>query len=424
MPRIGPAPAPGPVKCRICGTLVSVQRKAGPPGVVPDDPTSQQDASFRLPGYDLLGVLGRGGMGEVFSAVRRSDRELVAIKVLPEDCAKYPELIRRFYLEAQSMAALTHPNILPVLDRGTVGRKSYIVMDYIPGCNLKQRIAEAAPMRMDEIVAIAAPVAEAIQCCHDNQFVHRDLKPANVLLSQAGRVYVTDFGIANLIPRLGDQTDHGMAIGTPQYVAPEQLADGSNVDHRADQFSLAVIIYEMLTGRLPAGRFDPPSSFRRDLTPAAEEAIMRALSGNASQRYESIRQFARAFRKGLERTESSVHPNMIRQAASSAVVDVRTLRDRPQSEDVKRLANDWVAVKWEGETPETDNFKPQPKSEIASPPAAKAEAAPRAAPAPAKTAAPLVPVDPPRSLSFYVAAAMAAVGVLALVLVALLVQYL
>ncbi|MBX3727561.1 MAG: serine/threonine protein kinase [Candidatus Sumerlaeia bacterium] len=301
------------VRCKVCRALLEISR---PPEVQQEfDSADFLGKALTLPGYEVLGVLGRGGMGVVYSAVRQSDHELVAVKVLPAECLRYPELVKRFEFEAQTMAQLSHPGIVPIIDRGRWENHPFIVMDYIPGCNLKDRIERHAPLPIDEVLAVATPVAEAVQRCHEAGFVHRDLKPGNVLLSQSGRVLVTDFGIANLIHLLGDQTDHGVTIGTPQYVAPEQLRDGSAVDVRADQYSLAVIIFEMITGELPVGVFEPPSKRHPDLVPEAEAVLFRALARRSAERFDSMRQFMRAFRRALQRPSGTPEPEEIIQAA-------------------------------------------------------------------------------------------------------------
>ncbi|MCB2154633.1 serine/threonine protein kinase [bacterium] len=318
IPRIQRDGGEARVRCRVCNMLLAIHRPSNAPRR--SDAVMSFGEGIRVPGYELLGVLGKGGMGMVFSAVRLSDEQLVAIKVLPPECAAHPELVNRFDLEAQMMATLSHPNIVPILDRGRISEHYFIVVDYIPGCTLKDRIGQAAPLKIDEISAIATPVSEAIQSCHELGLVHRDLKPANILLSQDGRVLVTDFGIANLIQRLGDQTEDGVMIGTPQYVAPEQLRDGSKVGFAADQYSLAVIIYEMLTGMLPMGVFEPPSKMCPELTPEAETVLLRALSRDASKRYPSMRQFMRAFRRSLKRPADVPPPEVFVHAAAMPVL--------------------------------------------------------------------------------------------------------
>ncbi|MBI5154736.1 protein kinase [Candidatus Poribacteria bacterium] len=347
------------VRCRICGTLLSIHRPSR--DARKTDQAVNLGETITVPGYEILGVLGKGGMGLVFSAVRQSDQQLVAIKVLPPECAAYPELVQRFDMEAQMMAALCHPNIVQILDRGRVGEHYFIVLDYVPGCTLKDRISKAAPLGIDEVVAIMTPVAEAIQACHDAGLVHRDLKPANILLSQDGRVNVTDFGIANLIQRLGDQTENGVIIGTPQYVAPEQLRDGSNVDVRADQYSLAVIIYEMLTGVLPMGVFEPPSGICRDLTAQAEATLLKALSRDPAKRYDSIRQFTRTFRRSLHRPAEGPSAESLVKTAAIAASASKFIADQRSSTEVRvSVLND----SWSDEHAEKESATPRRKTPV------------------------------------------------------------
>ncbi|MGF1573844.1 MAG: serine/threonine protein kinase [Sumerlaeia bacterium] len=250
---------------------------------------------FRERGWNPIGILGRGGMGVVYSAYRKPHTALRAIKVLPPDCSKHPELVDRFTFEIRTMASISHPNIVGIHDFDEVDNQLFFVMNYIAGDNLKNVLRQKKRLRMDEAVFIARGIAEAIEFCHKKNIIHRDLKPANVILNQSGDVVVTDFGIANVLSALGDNTGEGMAIGTPQYVAPEQLKDGSDVDFRADQYSLAVILCEMLTGELPIGMFGSMQEDCPELKPAAEKVLGKALSRDRKKRYSSPRAFMRSF---------------------------------------------------------------------------------------------------------------------------------
>lgn len=250
---------------------------------------------FKSRGWKTLGTLGRGGMGVVYTAYRASNKILRAIKVLPPECSKYPELVDRFNFEIRTMASISHPNIVGIHDFEEVDRQLYFVMTYISGDNLKNILRQKNRLSLEEAVIIARGIAEAIEFCHKHNMVHRDLKPANVILNQSGDVVVTDFGIANVLSALGDKTDAGVAIGTPQYVAPEQLKDGSDVDFRADQYSLAVILFEMITGQLPVGVFSSPREDCPELTAEAEAVLMKALARNREKRFPSTRAFVRSF---------------------------------------------------------------------------------------------------------------------------------
>lgn len=289
---------PFSVVCQNCGCKLITHN----PVELPNSTAEQEENFYPRPfvekGWQCLGVIGRGGMGIVYAVRRETDQTLRAVKVLPPECSKYPELIDRFLLEARSMAYMTHPNIISIHDIGQAQGLIYFVMNYISGVNLKEAINHREKMSVEEAIVIGSGIAEALQFCHDQGLVHRDLKTANIMLGQQGQVTVMDFGIANLLCALGEKTDAGVAIGTPQYISPEQREDGSSVDHRADQFSLATILYELLTGNLPMGVFEMPHEVNTNLSVKASEAIMKALSRNREKRFPTIRGFMRAVRSG------------------------------------------------------------------------------------------------------------------------------
>lgn len=279
------------MECPTCGSSMITHQ----PVWWDEDEENPFPVPFRDRGWKTLGTLGRGGMGVVYSAYRQPEGALRAIKVLPPECSKYPELVDRFYFEIRTMASISHPNIVGIHDYDEVDKQLYFVMNYIPGDNLKNVMKQQIKLSMEESVVIARGIAEAIEFCHRQRMVHRDLKPANVILNQSGDVVVTDFGIANVLSALGDKTDAGVAIGTPQYVAPEQLKDGSDVDFRADQYSLAVILFEMLTGQLPMGVFASPREDCPELTAEAEQVLFKALARDREKRFPNTRAFIRNF---------------------------------------------------------------------------------------------------------------------------------
>jgi serine/threonine protein kinase len=289
----------GRVMCRNCGASLRVSRKKSRQrGETSGTSTTDRLQGVTIPGYDLLGRLGKGGMASVFSGVQTATGRRVAVKVLPPSSAGNPDLVLRFEREAKILASLTHPNVVQVIDRGRVGNIYYFIMEYIPGRTLKERMDEG-PISIEEIAHIVTRVGEAIQYCHDHGLVHRDLKPGNVLLNTGGEVKVTDFGISGLIQQLGEITEQGVMIGTPQYVAPEQLRDGSRIDHRADQYSLAVLAYEMLTHSLPVGAFQPVSEKRPDAPKRLDDVLRKALSRDPRDRFRTIREFLHEFRRAV-----------------------------------------------------------------------------------------------------------------------------
>jgi hypothetical protein len=213
----------------------------------------------RFPDLEIVGVIGRGGMGIVYKAVRRSDDRTVALKVLSPRSAAAPEFVERFTREAEALAQLSHPNIVRILDSGVHDGVPFLVMEHVVGASLRKRI-RAASLNAERALEIAAQVCDALQYAHAHGVIHRDIKPENILVRDDGVVKIADFGLAKLTS--ADQvrlTLTNVAMGTPHYMAPEQLEKSADVDERADLFSLGVVLYEMLTGQLPIGRFKPPS---------------------------------------------------------------------------------------------------------------------------------------------------------------------
>ena len=204
----------------------------------------------RLGHYRILALLGRGGMAEVYRAVdERLDRE-VALKVLPPEFAWDPERVERFEREVKAAARLSHPNIVTVHEFGQGEGQHFYTMAMMPGGDLKARIrAHPEGMAADEARRVLATVSLALDYAHRRGFVHRDVKPENILFDEEGRPQLTDFGIARAMAE-GTLTAAGMVIGSPHYMSPEQ-AQGLRVDGRSDLYSLGVVLYEMLTGRLP-----------------------------------------------------------------------------------------------------------------------------------------------------------------------------
>ena len=209
--------------------------------------------------YKLEERLGVGGMGEVYLARDKSLARKAAEKLLRyfQDA----ELKQRFHREAQAVARLNHPNIVTVFDFGDSGGLFYFLMEYVDGVNLRDSIQDGR-LSPEQALAIVAQICDALQFAHDEGVVHRDVKPENVLLDKRGRVKIADFGLAKLLGKSASDlrlTYTRQVMGTPHYMAPEQLKDPLQVDHRADIYSLGVVFYELLTGELPMGRFQKTS---------------------------------------------------------------------------------------------------------------------------------------------------------------------
>lgn len=236
---------------------------------------------------DMLDVIGSGGMGTVHRAYhRRLDRD-VAVKILRDELAADPVSNERFQREARALARLDHPGIVRVHDFALAGGKPYLVMELVEGSPLSERL----PMTADDFMPILEQLVEALAHAHDLGIVHRDIKPANVLVTPAGRVKVSDFGIARLIGPGGrgwTLTSPDAACGTVAYMSPEALR-GAEPDPRMDLFSLGVLCHEALTGRLPIGSLG-------DMPQGLSRAVARALSPEAGARHAGVRDFLRDVR--------------------------------------------------------------------------------------------------------------------------------
>ncbi len=280
-------------------------------------PISELAALF--PQLEILDLLGEGGMGVVYRARQRKLERLVALKILPRELAADPAFADRFLREAQALARLQHPNIVSLYDFGEAGGYYFLVMEYADGLNLRQ-ILLRGDLKPREALAIVPQICEGLQYAHETGVIHRDIKPENVLVDRSGRVKITDFGLAKILDQAGPSvtiTGTGQVMGTPQYMAPEQLAN-SNVDHRADIYSLGVVFYELLTGNLPRGRFELPSR-RIDVDVRLDEVVLRALEQDPDLRYQHARELKTdvATATGPKEVESAPHSPRWRSALRS-----------------------------------------------------------------------------------------------------------
>jgi hypothetical protein len=228
-------------------------------------------------------------MGVVYQAHQTKLDRVVALKVLPAQAGQDPAFAERFTREARALAKLNHPNILTIYDFGQAEGHSYFVMEFVDGVNLRQRL-RVGRLHPQEALGIVAQICDALQFAHDVGIVHRDIKPENILLDKTGRVKIADFGIAKLLARKSaDYTLTGpmQVVGTLHYMAPEQLENPLGLDHRADIYSLGVMFYEMLTGELPLGRFEPPSR-KAPVDPRLDEIVLRTLERDPGRRYQRI----------------------------------------------------------------------------------------------------------------------------------------
>ncbi len=304
------------VACPACRTAFSpwglptaarppVSSVGGAPSPAPDGfaaPASDDLTGTVLDGRRLVRVIGRGGMGTVYEAEDRA-RGRVAVKVLPLALSGDRAFVERFRREAKVLASLSHPHLVEVLDRGEDHGRCFFVMEYVRGEGLR-RLMERGPMPWRDALRVAREVLTGLGYAHGRGVVHRDLKPENVLLDDAGRARLVDFGLSRIVrgeaaEAVSRLTRTDVILGTYEYMAPEQRIGSPSVDDRADLYAVGVILYEMLTGQLPLGRFPPASELRPGTPEALDEVIHRALATAPTGRYPS----AVAFREAIERAE-------------------------------------------------------------------------------------------------------------------------
>jgi tRNA A-37 threonylcarbamoyl transferase component Bud32 len=252
---------------------------------------SREEVAAAFPQLEILELIGQGGMGFVFKARQPKLERLVALKILPQALAADPAFAERFTREGRVLARLNHPNIVAIHDFGQAGNFFYLLMEFVDGVNLRQAM-RAGRFTPAQALAVVPKICEALQFAHDEGILHRDIKPENILVDVRGRVKIADFGIAKLLedakPGL-TLTGSGATLGTPHYMAPEQLEKPGTVDHRADIYSLGVVFYEMLTGELPLGRFQPPSQ-KVEMDVRLDEVVLHALEKEPARRYQQASQ--------------------------------------------------------------------------------------------------------------------------------------
>ncbi|MCX7007753.1 MAG: serine/threonine-protein kinase, partial [Kiritimatiellaeota bacterium] len=286
-------------------------------------PPTPAELAPLFPQLEIIELLGRGGMGAVYRARQKELDRVVALKILPPDIGRDAAFAARFATEARALAKLNHPNIVTIHDFGRTRKGDtlvapadkngdtsvaapelfYFVMEFVDGVSLRQ-LLNSGRIAPREALAIVPQICDALQYAHDAGIVHRDIKPENILLDRRGRVKVADFGLAKLVgvapaldpsdpsppPDLRAQantTEAGVIMGTPQYMAPEQREHPTDVDHRADIYSLGVVFYQMLTGELPKGDFAAPSK-KVLLDIRLDAVVLRALEKTPGLRFQQV----------------------------------------------------------------------------------------------------------------------------------------
>lgn len=257
---------------------------------------SPEELNRVLPNFEVESLIGQGGMGAVYKARQPKLDRYVAIKVVPSSFGKAEHnFADRFEREARAMAGLNHPNIVTVHDFGeTENGYLYIVMEYVDGRDMHHAIVSGRA-GASEALAWMIQLCDGIQYAHDHDVVHRDIKPANILINSEGQIKVGDFGLVKLVGRKLETaiTLSQVAMGTPDYAAPESIEVGGTVDHRADVYSLGVVFYELLTGKVPRGAWKPPSAFV-PVNPRLDQIVVKAMQPDPGQRYQSAAQLKEA----------------------------------------------------------------------------------------------------------------------------------
>jgi serine/threonine protein kinase len=331
---------PSPTRCPKCGSHLPGEAKQG---LCPKcalaavamateiDPRPSRDVAPTLasvasafPQLEIIELIGSGGMGAVYKARQPKLDRWVALKLLSPSLATSPAFAERFHREARVLARLNHPGIVSVHDFGETGGFFFLLMEFVDGVNLRQAM-EAGRFTPAQALALVPRICEALQFAHDEGILHRDIKPENILLDARGRVKIVDFGIAKF---LGDKraegtlTGSGLAVGTPHYMAPEQLEHPQEVDQRADIYSLGVVLYEMLTGELPIGRFAPPSQ-KASMDPRVDDVVLRTLEKERERRQHNAAELKTEVEQITAHTSAqavAAQPPLVRPKASPCYV--------------------------------------------------------------------------------------------------------
>ena len=268
--------------------------------------------------YEILEEIGKGGMAHVYKAKCNLLNRPVAIKVLRQDLEEDSEFLKRFNTEAQSAASLVHPNIVSIFDFGYDQGYHYIVMELIEGITLKQYIQENAPFEVKDALSVAYQICDALSAAHEKNIIHRDIKPHNIMITPEHRVKVTDFGIARVSSGSTMTADTNI-LGSVHYISPEQ-ARGGHVDGKTDLYSLGIVIYEMLTGRIPFESDSPvaiamkhiqetpisPREYNPEISQSVENMILKSLSKNISERYQNANDMKKDIMRLMDNPDAQI----------------------------------------------------------------------------------------------------------------------
>lgn len=259
----------------------------------------KEPLSVNVQGYEILELVGGGGMGEVYRAILSARGQIVALKVVAGRLTRDPEVTARFEVEVAALTQMDHPNVVRVLDHGeTANDRHFLVMEYVDGCDLR-RLLRAQRLEMDRAFDIFAKVCAGVAHAHERGLVHRDIKPANILIGADGTVKVADFGLAKTLVDTcfaDGFTQTRDTFGTPYYVAPEVICRSGVADARADVYALGVLLYELLTGVVPLGQFTRLSE-KTGLDRRLDTIMKQALADDPARRMSSVQELATAVKK-------------------------------------------------------------------------------------------------------------------------------
>lgn len=293
------------------------------------EPPAAEEIAPWFPDLEVLEVIGHGGMGAVYKARQPKLDRIVALKIIRPDSAHAPTFAERFTREARTLARLNHPHVVALHDFGEVSSADapdgqpvyYFLMEYVDGASLRE-LLQAGRIEPEQALSIVSQICDALQFAHDEGVVHRDIKPENILVDHRGRVRIADFGLARLLVSMPEDitlTATHQVMGTPLYMAPEQMTGSRSVDHRADLYSLGVILYEMLTGELPMGQFDPPST-RAGIDPRLDDIVRRSLAREPERRFQQASEI-RSSVEQLSSAQAAVAPESPRPRGLSSIAN-------------------------------------------------------------------------------------------------------
>ncbi len=324
-------------------------------------------AGKQLGPYRVVAPLGEGGMAAVYKAYQPGVDRVIALKVLPRHFAQDEEFVARFNREARVVARLQHPHILPVFDYGESEGYTYIAMPFIKGGTLSNLLKEGELLPLEQVEKFLSQVGQALDYAHARDLIHRDIKPSNILIDESGNCLLTDFGVARMTVGGDKLTTTGNIIGTPAYMSPEQ-GQGLQLDSRSDIYSLGIILYEMLTGRVPFRAETPiavvvkhmhsplpmPRSLNPDLPEEIEQVVLKALAKNRDDRYQTAGELVKDFRTTRQavlaagRVEEKPTPELAHTVRSQAPDSAPTLGDEAPSQPTGRVKETpaWSTLKW------------------------------------------------------------------------------